>query len=96
MATLNTAVVLKDVADRLNIGISEIMADCSVMFSVIDEEAYSEFERNHPVGTLFAKCRRPLGFQVTATQPNQLVSILGNANTTRDVLHVAEVAIMKV
>lgn len=92
MATLNTAAVFEDFADRLNVGIPQIMACRNVMCTVIDEEVCRQFERNHPVETLFAEFEHPTGFQVTAAQCNQLMSIFGNANTTLHALNVAEAA----
>lgn len=44
MATLNTAAVFEDVADRYNVGITHIMAGGNVIGNVIDKEAHLELE----------------------------------------------------
>lgn len=92
MATLNTAAVFEDVVDLLNIWISQIMTDFNVIGTVIDEQAYREFERNNPVGTLFPGVELPSGFQVTTAQRNRLVLIFFNVATTHDALNVSEVS----
>lgn len=91
IGTLNTAAAFEDVVDRLN-GSPEIMAGSNVMGTVIDEEDYREFERNHPVGSLFAEGVLPSGFQITAAKHNKLLSIFANTSTTRDALNVTEAA----
>lgn len=92
METLNRAVVIKDIADRLNVGIHQIMAHRSVMGIVMDEEAYRDFEKNNPIGMLLQEGERPQGFQVSAVQRYQLVLTFGNQSTASEALRVAEMA----
>lgn len=90
MATINMALVFENVANRLKVKILQIMARRNVRRTIIDEKNYREFERNHPVGTLFSEDVRSAGFQATEAQRNQFVSNLRNANRTTDAFNVTE------
>lgn len=87
MATLNTAAVFKEFADRLNAGILQILAGLYVIGTVIDDGAYREFELNYPLRT---ECEHHAGSQLTSVQRNELAYIFRNANRTCDVLNVTE------
>lgn len=64
------------------------MAGRNVMGRIFDEKACCEFEQNNPV--LFPEGEPHQGFELTASQRNQLVSIFSNVDMTHDAQNVSE------
>lgn len=83
MATINRAAVFKDVETRVSNGIPQIMAAREITSTLVDEEAYREYEENNPVGLSFLEARPDPAFHIISVQRNQLISVFDDSNATR-------------
>lgn len=82
MARINAVAVFEDVAMRILNCIPHIMAVRYIKSTLIDEDAYRDFEENNPVWYFFAEERPAPAFHITAAQRNQLISVFGDATAT--------------